>query len=84
MKLDDKWIEKLESLPFYTPSETTLKKRDELPIFEKPDNVPEMTISELKKFNGTDEKLPVYTRVEPCTPQHSTVQKVLCCVLCCI
>jgi len=63
MKLDDKWIEKLESLPFYTPSETTLKKRDELPIFEKPDIVPEMTISELKKFNGTDEQLPVYTAV---------------------
>lgn len=63
MKLDSNWIEKLQNLAFYTPNEATLVKRAELPIFEKMSGVKEMTISELKKFNGSDENLPIYTAV---------------------
>ena len=63
MKLAPEWIEKLENLPYYSPSEETLKKRSELPIFTKKPDLPEFSIAELKKYDGSDEKLPVYTAV---------------------
>jgi len=55
-KLAKEWIEKLENLPIYTPSEQTLKMRASIP---PPSSLPTMTIEELAQHNGKSEK-PIY------------------------
>ncbi|KAK3243932.1 hypothetical protein CYMTET_36832 [Cymbomonas tetramitiformis] len=59
VSLDSAWIEKLQQLPTYTPSEETLARRAALP---PPSALPTMSIAELALHNGqTEEEYPVYS-----------------------
>jgi hypothetical protein len=55
--LDEAWIQKLESLPVYTPSTETLAKRQLVPPVS---SLPRMTIAELAQHNGSSEAHPHY------------------------
>ena len=56
-KLDDTWVEKLQRLPVYTPSDETLALRARLP---PPSALPQMSIEELALHNGDKDSHPHY------------------------
>ena len=55
--LHPEWIEKLENLRVYTPSDETLARRTKLP---PPSSLPVMTIAELALHNGKNAEYPHY------------------------
>jgi len=56
MRLAPEWIQKLESLPVYTPSPETLARRATLP---PPSALPALGVAELRQRDGSDSAYPM-------------------------
>ena len=51
----------LLNLPYYQPTDETLKKRKELTIFKPKSGLREYTVDDLRKHNGCNEESPILT-----------------------